>query len=80
MGKHAPQRAQGAGQQIAEETGDFSLYQKLRYLIIAERNSKTQARNSEFKLKQRDRQIALETQKLALAVSRQNTDVKESAA
>ena len=65
--------------EIAEESGDFSLYRKLRYLMIAERNSKTQARNSEIRLTQRDRQIALETQKLALAVSRQSTDAAAAA-
>ena len=60
--------------EIAEETGDFTLYKELRYLSIAALNARTQAklaeakiRHDEAKLKQRDREIDLQTKKLALA-------------
>ena len=69
--------------EIAEETGDFTLYKELRYLSIAALNARTQARlaeakirHDEAKLKQRDREIDLQGKKLALAKTAKTKESK----
>ena len=69
--------------EIAEETGDFTLYKELRYLSIAERDSRTRAklaeakiRHDEAKLQQRDREIDLQTKKLAVAKTAKKAEPK----